>query len=408
MFKKFSIYIMTFCITAASLSATENLTARELSTVLKEVIEAPLSTEDVKVKFDVLDYELRENHIANMGVFFDVDCPIVNLTGEVNARHPKLGSVYGPFEGMDKDVVLIGQFEVEMRNPFLKELTGISDEFGSIDEIGIMRPFTKEMWENIVLKGIEEANSQKKDVFSETGVLLEPRIVRKNAEGLIESFAVVVKNPGKVKGSSPSEYEFIFTLKNTKLDIKVVQIDPTMSSCIFDDEEQAMMLTFENLRRRDPATMVYAQSIVQLIKSYFQMLSSMPPAMMQTAQAVDQVNASKWETFDPARLKQLQQQGKVVFVEYGAKWCLMSSMNSQVLDSPKVLKAMEAYGVVKMKADWTKQDPVITKQLEKHGKKMVPLYVLYLPDSNKPDVILPENLKPEVVIDYLQTHLSSK
>lgn len=259
MYKYFKSLLLVF-IAAVSVSAVEASADSELSSVLKEVVEGPLSSDVVKVKFDVLDYEVKDNHIANMGISFKLDCPFVKLSGEVNARHPKLGSIYGPFLGEAKDAVLVGQFEVEMQNLFLEELAGLSDEYGSIEKIAMMKPLTMEMWEEIVYLLI---GFQTQDDFSEDGNSLEARIARQNAEGLIEAFAVNVKTPGDVEGTTSSEFEFLVTLKNTKVEIKIVQIDPTMSVCIFDDEEQEMMLTIENLRKRDPATMDYVKSIMQ-------------------------------------------------------------------------------------------------------------------------------------------------
>jgi thiol:disulfide interchange protein DsbD len=54
-----------------------------------------------------------------------------------------------------------------------------------------------------------------------------------------------------------------------------------------------------------------------------------------------------------------------------------------------------------MKADWTKRDPHITKELESFGRNGVPLYALYGSDSQQPPVILPQLLTQGIILDSL-------
>lgn len=56
-------------------------------------------------------------------------------------------------------------------------------------------------------------------------------------------------------------------------------------------------------------------------------------------------------------------------------------------------------GVVKMKADWTKNDPVITQELRKFGRNGVPLYVIYGADGKTE--ILPQVLTSDIVSEHL-------
>ena len=43
-------------------------------------------------------------------------------------------------------------------------------------------------------------------------------------------------------------------------------------------------------------------------------------------------------------------------------------------------------------ADWTNQDPAITKLLKEHGRAGVPLYVIYPADPDKDSIALPDGL----------------
>ena len=110
-----------------------------------------------------------------------------------------------------------------------------------------------------------------------------------------------------------------------------------------------------------------------------------------------------WEEFSPERVAQLRQEGKPILIDFTAKWCLICQANHLVLDSDNVKKELDQVGVVKMKADWTKNDPVITEALSKFGRNSVPLYVLYGPDEKQEPVILPQVLTTDVVLEHLNT-----
>lgn len=115
-----------------------------------------------------------------------------------------------------------------------------------------------------------------------------------------------------------------------------------------------------------------------------------------------------WEDFSVARLEQLRLEGKPVFIDFTAKWCLICQANHMVLSTDSVKKQLDGAGVVKMKADWTKNDPVITEALSKFGRNSVPLYVLYGPDKQKEPSILPQVLTADVIIDHLNSAIPSE
>lgn len=107
-----------------------------------------------------------------------------------------------------------------------------------------------------------------------------------------------------------------------------------------------------------------------------------------------------WEEFSPERVAELKSKGIPVFIDFTAKWCLICQANHMVLTGTEVHSKFNELGVVRMKADWTKKDAVITEELRKLGRNSVPLYVLYNGDE-KP-VILPQVLTQGVVLDHLK------
>jgi thiol:disulfide interchange protein DsbD len=110
-----------------------------------------------------------------------------------------------------------------------------------------------------------------------------------------------------------------------------------------------------------------------------------------------------WQAFTPERLQGELEQGRVVFVDFTAAWCLTCKFNeASVLESADVRQAFQRHGIVKLKADWTNGDPVITKLLQHFGRPGVPLYVLY-PGKNEEPIVFPELLTKSMVLEKLET-----
>ena len=111
-----------------------------------------------------------------------------------------------------------------------------------------------------------------------------------------------------------------------------------------------------------------------------------------------------WIAFSPERVQSELAQGRTVFVDFTAAWCLTCKFNeASVLESAAVKDAFDHYGIVKMKADWTNADPVITKSLKQFGRVGVPLYVLYPAGASNQPIVLPELLTQGIVLEHLET-----
>lgn len=112
----------------------------------------------------------------------------------------------------------------------------------------------------------------------------------------------------------------------------------------------------------------------------------------------------QWEPYSVAKLAEYRAQGKPVFVDFTAAWCLSCQVNERVvLDRDDVQQAFRKSGVILMRADWTNHDDTITEALAQLGRSSVPDYVLYTGGPANEPRLLPEVLTPGIVFDALQS-----
>jgi thiol:disulfide interchange protein DsbD len=109
------------------------------------------------------------------------------------------------------------------------------------------------------------------------------------------------------------------------------------------------------------------------------------------------------EAYTPERLATLRTQGRPVFVNMTAAWCVTCLVNERVaISTDAVQAAFAAGGVAYLKGDWTRQDPTITAFLRQNGRDGVPFYVFFPPSGEQPQV-LPQILTEGEVLRRLRT-----
>ena len=104
-----------------------------------------------------------------------------------------------------------------------------------------------------------------------------------------------------------------------------------------------------------------------------------------------------YEAYSPERLAALRAEGRAVFVNYTAAWCVTCQVNERVAFSTRTAaEAFAGTGTVYLKADWTRRDAIIAEDLARFGRAGVPLYVVYPAGGGEPE-ILPQLLTPDMV-----------
>lgn len=103
------------------------------------------------------------------------------------------------------------------------------------------------------------------------------------------------------------------------------------------------------------------------------------------------------EEWSSERVLDLNNEGKRVFVNFTAAWCVTCKYNEKVvLNDPRVKKLFKDTDTTLLVADWTNKNSKITKELRAHGRAGVPLYLVYS-DTLITPVILPQTLSYNVI-----------
>jgi thiol:disulfide interchange protein DsbD len=107
------------------------------------------------------------------------------------------------------------------------------------------------------------------------------------------------------------------------------------------------------------------------------------------------------EPWSPERVAALQAEGRPVFVDFTAAWCVTCQVNERTaLAGKRVADAFAKTNAVYLKADWTNRNDAIAKELASHGRSGVPLYLVY-GKAGEPQV-LPQLLTEGLVAAALE------
>ncbi len=159
----------------------------------------------------------------------------------------------------------------------------------------------------------------------------------------------------------------------------------------------AVLLTVLAWRHRQPSRRLAVGAVV--LAAVTVLVPALRGQAVPVAAPASSAEAGLWRPFDAAALRGAVAQGRIVFVDVTAAWCLTCKVNeATVLDRAPVATQLRSPGVVAMRANWTRPAPVVTAYLQSFGRYGVPLDVVYGPGAPA-GIALPELLTPAAVMD---------
>ena len=158
------------------------------------------------------------------------------------------------------------------------------------------------------------------------------------------------------------------------------------------------------LPHRKPAVR-RAAVILTLVFGGGGVLLALPPKEATQAQPDPKTAALtlEWEPWTQARVDELLKEGRPVYIDFTAKWCLTCQVNKKRAYTSEVIALMKEKNIVALRADKTKPNPEIDAKMRELGRSAIPVNVLQLP--GKEPIIAPEILSPAYLLELFNREI---
>lgn len=112
---------------------------------------------------------------------------------------------------------------------------------------------------------------------------------------------------------------------------------------------------------------------------------------------------TQWSLFEESKIDAAIQNGKVVFVDITADWCLNCKFNKAFILSQDAVrkKLFKNRNVIALQGDWTKPDPKLTNFLQKNGRYGIPFNAVFGPSAPN-GILLPEILSASDIFEAIE------
>jgi thiol:disulfide interchange protein DsbD len=143
---------------------------------------------------------------------------------------------------------------------------------------------------------------------------------------------------------------------------------------------------------------VAAASVALLVLALPRLEAARPAEAGTVASVTSMPNVEPWSE---ARVAALRAEGRPVFVNITAAWCITCTVNERIaLNTDAVQRAFAKQGVAVLVGDWTRGDAAITALLRAHQRDGVPLYLFYPAGGGAP-ALLPQILTERIVLEAI-------
>ena len=114
-------------------------------------------------------------------------------------------------------------------------------------------------------------------------------------------------------------------------------------------------------------------------------------------------NGIQWQPWSPEAVQKARSEGRPVFVDFTASWCLTCQVNKKIsIEIPSVQAKLKEINAVTLLADNSDSPPEIVAELYHFDRAGVPLVLVYPKDPKAAPLVLPEVLTPQIVLDALE------
>jgi thiol:disulfide interchange protein len=116
-----------------------------------------------------------------------------------------------------------------------------------------------------------------------------------------------------------------------------------------------------------------------------------------------------WRQYTETALQENRAAGKVVMIEFTARWCLTCQYNMRsAIDRPEVAKVVKENGVVPLLADWSDPSEEIESKLRELDSNSIPLLAIYPADPQAQPILLRDVITQAQLIEALEEAGSSQ
>ncbi len=130
-------------------------------------------------------------------------------------------------------------------------------------------------------------------------------------------------------------------------------------------------------------------------------VAGLVPGMSSSEARSTRVDMTDADMFSEAAVDRLRREGRPVFVNLTAAWCISCKVNERVaLQTDGFRQALAKYDIAYLKGDWTNRNEEIGRVLKAFGRAGVPLYVLFPADVTAEPVVLPQILTEAIVVRH--------
>lgn len=154
-----------------------------------------------------------------------------------------------------------------------------------------------------------------------------------------------------------------------------------------------------------PAKTMKVRTIARIITLVFfagGIALALPPKVEEKSE--NTVAEFDWQKWSPEAVEKHLAEGKPVYVDFTAKWCLTCQSNKATAYTDEVRQMFYDNNIVVLKADMTTKHPTATKAVHELGRSAIPVNVLYVPGDSTPHVTS-EILTASYMKDFLKQHI---